>query len=493
VDRYRLIEPLGAGGMSVVWRAFDEVLERPVAVKLLAAKLLADPRSRARIQAEARAAALLCHPHIAQVYDFGHSPDGAPFVVMELVTGRSLEEAGPLPAADLLRVGAQLASALSAVHARGLVHRDVKPPNVMLTDSGAKLVDFGISAIAGDESDVTDEILGTPAYLAPERLRGRPTTAATDVYALGLMLYRALAGRFPWPLADEGTTSLIEAHRRARPEPLPRGLCPPPVAEAITRCLAKAPENRPSAADMAKVLSAAVPHVPTRTAMLGGLAALSHTARARLSAAGSRLPRVPRSSHGRVIAAGAVAAAAMSSLAMCSPGGSSGADPVWIAAGETPAASSEPIECTVQYEVRDGADGAFDAALHLTATGGTGGWSLTFRLPAGQAIGALNGATWSQDGDTVLVRGADLPADLNAGATFAVTGAARDAANDPAARPSDFALNGAACRSVLFATTTVVQTTAATTAAPPPPPPPGADDKHEKKEKPPKPEKKDKD
>ncbi|WP_432832038.1 serine/threonine-protein kinase [Dactylosporangium sp. CA-092794] len=449
MDRYRLIEPLGTGGMSVVWRAFDEILERPVAVKLLAPKLLADPASRRRIQAEARAAALLSHPNIAQVYDFGHGPDGAPYVVMELVTGRSLEDAGPLPPVDVVRIGAQLASALAAVHARGLVHRDVKPANVMLTDGGAKLVDFGISAIAGDHSDLGDEILGTPAYLAPERLRGRPTTAATDVYALGMLLYRALADRFPWP--DElTTTGVLEAHRRVRPEPLPPRLVPKPVAEAVARCLAKWPENRPSAAELQKMLLAAVPRMPRPRAR--GTATVAAPARATrgVTTRAASIP-LPRTGRGRLTAAGVVAAAAVSGLAMCSPGEADG-DPTWVAAAAAPAAPATQApaaaDCAVQYSVRSERNGAFTADLQLSvAPAPAAGWSLTFRVPDGQNIAAIDGATWHQDSGQVLISGADVAADLAGGAQFAISGAYRDTS----ALPTDFALNGAACRSVLLA------------------------------------------
>jgi serine/threonine-protein kinase len=255
VERYRLIEPLGAGGMSVVWRAYDEVLGRPVAVKQLTTA--ADPGSRGRIQAEARTAALLSHPNVAAVYDFGHTAAGAPFVVMELIEGESLEArlhrtGGPLQVTEALRIAAQLASALAAVHARGLVHHDVKPANVMLTEGGAKLVDFGVSVIAGYD---TDELLGTPAYLAPERLRGIPPSPATDVYALGVLLHRMLTGALPWPVTT--TEEMLEAHRRLPPAPLPASLdLPAGVAGALRRCLAKAPGNRPGAADLATVLDA---------------------------------------------------------------------------------------------------------------------------------------------------------------------------------------------------------------------------------------------
>jgi eukaryotic-like serine/threonine-protein kinase len=194
-ERYRLVEPLGSGGMSVVWRAYDEVLRRSVAVKLLASRLAADPRSRERIRAEARAAARLSHPHITAVHDYGESTvdDGppVPYVVMELADGDSLEVRladGPLPWRMAVAICAQVATALAAVHARGLVHRDIKPANVMLTPGGAKVVDFGISAIAGDYTDSQEEFLGTPAYLAPERVDGGPAEPASDVYALGLVL-----------------------------------------------------------------------------------------------------------------------------------------------------------------------------------------------------------------------------------------------------------------------------------------------------------------
>ncbi|MEV4518067.1 protein kinase [Dactylosporangium sp. NPDC049525] len=254
MERYRLIEELGAGGMSVVWRARDEVLGRSVAVKQLTAA--ADPDSRRRIQAEARAAALLSHPHIAAVYDFGHTAGGAPYVVMELIEGESLEDllqrtGGPLPVTAALRTAAQLASALAAVHARGLVHHDVKPANVMLTDGGAKLVDFGVSAIAGDN---TDQLLGTPAYVAPERLRGIPPSPATDVYALGVVLHRMLTGELPWPVTT--TEEMLHAHRKLAPAPLPASLdLPGGVADALRRCLAKAPGNRPPAKDLATLFA----------------------------------------------------------------------------------------------------------------------------------------------------------------------------------------------------------------------------------------------
>ncbi|UWZ36140.1 protein kinase [Dactylosporangium roseum] len=424
--------------MSVVWRAYDEVLERAVAVKLLAPKLLADPDSRRRIQTEARAAALLSHPHIATVHDFGHTPDGAPFVVMELVTGRSLEDrlaTGALSAAEAMRLGAQLASALAAVHARGLVHRDVKPANVMLTEGGAKLVDFGISAVAGDTTDQHDELLGTPAYLAPERLRGLPTAAATDVYALGLVLYKMLTGRLPW--AGDTTTEVLNAHNKVRPAPLPPEVSlPRPVASAILRCLAKWPENRPTAAEMASVLQRSAPTRPILA-----------------------LHRHPALTRSRLVAAGAVALAlgGAGSCAAWNPA-SADSDPNLVAAAATPdttetAAPSPGIDCLVRYTVQSESKGAFAADLSLTNTGAADvqGWALTFQLADGQTVGSVGPGSWQQEGTTVRVIGTSAIAP-GAEQRFSVTGSYRV----PQALPTGFALNDTGCQQVLIAAATVI-------------------------------------
>jgi hypothetical protein len=446
MDRYRLIEPLGTGGMSVVWRGFDEVLGRAVAVKVLAPKLLADPRSRGRIQAEARAAALLSHPHVAAVHDFGHTADGEPFVVMELITGQSLEAVGRLPTTDALRLGAQLASALAAVHARGLVHRDVKPANVMLTADGAKLVDFGISAIAGDTADLDDEVLGTPAYLAPERLQGLPTTAATDVYGLGLVIYETLTGWLPWPA--ETTDEMLRAHRRLHPAPLPTELAlPKPIAAGILRCLAKAPENRPTADDMFHLLSipAAVPPVP---------ALATRVLRQR--------PRLVRAGVGA-----GVLALSLGMLTMCAarePGAEAG-EPAWIAAAAAPAPAG--LDCLVRYTVRAEHNGAFAADLTLTNTGTAPvpAWTLAFRLPDGQSLGSAGTATLRQDGPDVRLSGATAIAP-GAEQTVALTGSYRS----PQTLPSGFTLNDTACQQVLIAAAPPASPAATQAAGGPPAP-----------------------
>ncbi|MBM0232030.1 serine/threonine protein kinase, partial [Micromonospora sp. STR1_7] len=243
--------------MSAVHRAYDEVLERDVAVKVLVGS---DANARQRIRAEAKAAARLSHPHVTGVYDFGESVlDGAqvPFVVLELLSGDTLEQrlaAGPLPPRAALRVCAEVASALEAAHAQGLVHRDIKPANVMLTPTGAKVLDFGIAAAVGDpEIDFEGRLLGTPAYLAPERLAAGDVLPACDVYALGLLLYRALTGRLPW--ATEAQTGMLRANVHVEPDPLPEIDGVPAEIHRLYRwCLARDPADRPPAAEAARIL-----------------------------------------------------------------------------------------------------------------------------------------------------------------------------------------------------------------------------------------------
>ncbi|SCG50951.1 protein kinase domain-containing protein [Micromonospora inositola] len=261
--RYRLVNQIGKGGMGVVWRAFDEVLDRQVAVKVLAPRFAQDADSRQRVLAEARAAARLTHPHIAAVYDYGESMTDAgsrvPFVVMELLQGRSLHERlkrGPLPVESALRGCAEIASALASAHAHGVVHRDVKPGNVMLTPAGAKVVDFGLAAVVGqrDQDREGDELRGTPEYVAPERIFGDATVPATDVYALGVILYRLLAGRLPW--TANSNAEMLEAHAFLEPAPLPRvpGL-PPIVRDLVRRSLLKEPTQRPDSHEAAVTLA----------------------------------------------------------------------------------------------------------------------------------------------------------------------------------------------------------------------------------------------
>jgi serine/threonine protein kinase len=226
---------------------------------VLSAALADDPALRQRIRAEARAAAGLRHPGVVAVFDYGEVTEGGrvlSYVVMELVEGRSMADmltAGPLPWRLAVLIGAEVGAALAAAHRAGVVHRDVKPGNVMVTATGVKLVDFGISATVGELDGQNGMVLGTPAYLAPERVAGGPVRPATDVYALGLLLYRALAGRMPWNATT--VTQMVKAHVYTSPHRLPAvpGL-PAEVGRLLGRCLAKKPGDRPSSAEVAQVL-----------------------------------------------------------------------------------------------------------------------------------------------------------------------------------------------------------------------------------------------
>jgi eukaryotic-like serine/threonine-protein kinase len=263
-ERYLLIEQLGSGGMSVVWRGFDDVLGRPVAVKVLSTPTAADPAFRAAIRKEARATARLSHPHITQVYDYGEAalPDGptVSYVVMELLSGQTIGQrltAGPLPWREAVQIAGQVAQALAAAHRRGVVHRDIAPANVMLTATGAKVLDFGIAALAGGRGDPDGGgLLGTPAYVAPERLDDAPAAPAADVYALGALLYEMLTGAPPVPAKT--WPALVEAYRDAPViAPLAIPELPETVAGMVARCLAADPAARPGTAEVAEALVAA--------------------------------------------------------------------------------------------------------------------------------------------------------------------------------------------------------------------------------------------
>jgi serine/threonine-protein kinase len=247
--RYRLISPLAEGGMSVVWRGHDDVLARPVAVKVIRADAGPDTKCAQRVRREATALARLNHGHIANVYDYGESYlDGAraPYLVMELVEGESLGAVlrrGALPWPTAVSIAAQVAAALATAHACGVVHCDVTPGNVMLCGEGVKIIDFGIASTAGDHAEGV--VFGTPAYLAPERRAGGLANPASDVYGVGLLLYEMLAGRLPWP--DGTATEVVAAHRNVPPAPLPDvpGL-PARVRSLCLACLDVDPSRRPS-------------------------------------------------------------------------------------------------------------------------------------------------------------------------------------------------------------------------------------------------------
>ncbi|WP_433793239.1 serine/threonine-protein kinase [Actinoplanes sp. CA-252034] len=512
--RYRLLEKLGTGGMSVVWRGHDEILGRDVAVKVLSPRLAEDRAFRDRLRQEALAAARLRHPHITGIHDFGEAPISehltVPYVVMELNDGESfgarLGRQGSLDWREAVVITVEVGSALATAHARGLVHRDVTPANVMLTGAGAKIVDFGISAVIGQRDAAADgSLLGTPAYLAPERLGGAAVSPATDVYALGLLLYRALTGRMPWRAGN--TAEALRAHLYADPDPIPEldGM-PSAVADLCLRCLAKNPADRPAAAEMTRALAATVgvrPVIPplragerhaapaaravvpvqavrdgsgvrrTLRACLGRPASAVTTVRLR---AGLRLGSALRLGPVRALGGGlfvgrrrrrdllpanrlqgrrhrmpAIVVLATATLIAATAVNWSArrdsADPgrthtTATGAGAPAAAGPDRIRCKVRYQVRRDSGSYFEARLSVI-TSETSDWRVEFAYPGTQRLAGSPKAV-SQHGRRVMIDGQ--------GRSRAVTLQGGYRTHNPL--PLSFVLNGRPCRAEVFGGTT---------------------------------------
>jgi serine/threonine-protein kinase len=259
--RYRLIAPLGEGGMATLWRAVDEQLDREVAVKLLREQFGSDPGFAARFKQEARSAGSLSHPNIVPVYDYGtDGTDGTQFIVMQLIEGQDLSsilrERTVVATDDAVRVAIGVASALEVAHRRGIVHRDVKPGNILITDDGdVKVTDFGIARAVSEASmTVTGTTLGSVHYFSPEQARGDEVTGASDVYALGIVLYEMLTGRRPF----EGDSAAGVALKRLNEDPLPPTAhrpVPAGLSAIVMRALEREPAKRyPDAGSFAEAL-----------------------------------------------------------------------------------------------------------------------------------------------------------------------------------------------------------------------------------------------
>ncbi|HHW50885.1 MAG TPA: protein kinase [Pseudoclavibacter sp.] len=267
--RYQLHSRIAVGGMGEVWRAVDLVIGREVAIKILKDEYLGDPGFLERFRAEARHAALVNHEGIASVYDYGEE-EGSAYLVMEMVPGQPLstilEEKKSLPTNQVLDIVAQTAAALAAAHKVGLVHRDIKPGNLLITPEGrVKITDFGIARIADQVPlTATGQVMGTVQYLSPEQASGHPASPATDIYSLGIVAYEALAGHRPF--SGESQVAIAMAQINETPPELPVSI-PESVRSLVMCCIAKNPADRPASATDLSVAAEALRHNDIQTAI----------------------------------------------------------------------------------------------------------------------------------------------------------------------------------------------------------------------------------
>jgi serine/threonine protein kinase len=328
---YEIVSLLGKGGMGEVYKARDTRLERDVAIKVLRSEWSGDPRFKERLEREAKKISQLQHHNVCTVHDVG-SQDGVDYLVMEYLHGETVESRlrkGALPIPDVLKIGSQIAEAIEAAHRRGVVHRDLKPGNVMLTESGAKVLDFGLArdaTLPGQSADtqaatlaaaITEEgsMVGTMPYMAPELLEGRAADARADVWALGCVLYEMATGERPFRGATRA--SLTTAIMGAEPEPVSRkrSLAPERLDWVVKRCLAKDPERRwHSARDISIELDAIAGQAATPSDSTSAAAVLAAASRR-----GPRWRRADASSRSRV---GWLLAAAGASFSAEASGGS---------------------------------------------------------------------------------------------------------------------------------------------------------------------------
>ncbi|MET7399651.1 cellulose binding domain-containing protein [Dactylosporangium sp. NPDC005572] len=446
--RYRLIEMVGDGGSSPTWRAYDEVLRRRVAVRILAG----GPRDEGELRAGVQAAAFLNHPNVSAVYDYGVA-DGEPFVVMELLDGVSLAARlvqGPLPWRRAAEVCGSVAAALAAAHARRLVHRGIEPGSVILTETGVKVAGFGVAAIAA------------------ARDAGGP---AADVYDLGVLLFTALTGAPP----ARGRAGLFRDDPETAALPVIPGM-PLELAALYQACVAAEPAVRPSAAVVAGQLAALAGAgvAGLRDAPVGGApwpAAESRTVRA--TGPMQVAPPAPRRAGRRVIVAlvatavVAVAGVAMAAVAFSPalnresaatrwsvrplPSGGPGASGEAASTSAPPSTSAAPPapaaqSCSVAYRVKDTWDNGANVTLSIvnTGTADVRHWVLTFDLGAGQQTRDGWNGTWQQQGERVTVAGLPGHADLPAGSSINDVGAGVEGQH-AADIPTSFTLNGTPC------------------------------------------------
>ena len=437
--RYRLLSRIGQGSMGVVWQARDEELDRVIAVKLLNADRRA-PDSVARMLREGRLAARLRHPHAIRVFDVVEHV-GEPCLVLEYLPSRSLAalvaERGALPPNVVADVGRQVAAALAAAHAEGIVHRDISTFNVLIAEDGiAKITDFGIARAVGD-STVTDArvIVGTPAFLAPEVAAGEPATFASDVFSLGATLYAALEGTPPFGV-DENPYALLQRVVRAEVTPPRSG---GPLGEVLLRILRRDVAERPTMEEVHRLLSATAEGLP-----LPEPRSVPEEVPERVPAevpekvpekvaekSGTRQLPVRRRSARRAIAlavGAAVLVGAGVAIGVIARGDRNGNAQAASTTTGTTTTTAPATVCDARYEVTNSWPGGYQAEVTVRNTGSRGlsGWTVTGQLPAGHTIGNLWNGVLTQKATAVTVTNAGFNAVLPAGGTttfgFVATG-----------------------------------------------------------------------
>ncbi|WP_410652463.1 serine/threonine-protein kinase [Amycolatopsis sp. cmx-4-54] len=400
--RYRLEHKVGRGSMGVVWQARDERLDRTVAVK----QLLPDTspgdapfRSIVRAMREARVAARLKHPHAVTVYDVVEQ-DGTPYLIMEFLPSRPLTELladdGPQPAGRVAELGAQIASALAAAHEDGILHRDVTPNNILITEDGqAKIADFGLSHVTGEGTMTGDGlVVGTPAYLSPEVADGEEPGYPSDVFSLGSTLYTVLEGAPPFGTDGNQIALLKRVARGEITAPKSTG----PLTEVLLRLLRRDPLERPDMGETARMLAAVA---DGRPAILSGTERLP---------APTRRSRLPFAIAGGVVVAGGV----LTGILLLDGDPPGAAAPV---AAPVPSAA-EPV-CEARYEIANRWPGGSEIRVSVRNAKDSRltGWEVSWTLPPGTRIANLWNGSLAQDGDRVRVSEVDWNAVLPVGGT----------------------------------------------------------------------------
>ena len=356
-DRYELQHLIASGGMGRVWRARDRLLNRPVAVKVLRSEFTGNPAFVARFRAEAQHAAVLHHPNIATVFDYGEADVGGErvaYLVMELVEGESLSELlhreRRLDVPRTLTILRSTAAALAVAHAAGLVHRDVKPGNVLMARDGTvKITDFGIAWSASSVPlTQTGQVIGTAHYLSPEQAQGAKATPASDVYALGAVAYECLAGRRAFE--GENSVQIAVMHIRDHPDPLP-GNVPPAVRQLIERAMVKDPADRfPDGAALRDAVDAVLAGRPTVSRGHTGTAVMPLPLLGAAAVPPSGDSRAPLLAAGRRMAVGAVIAVvailALAAVAVGLLGGKPAGPAAGTTTGQSTGQTAEPAAQT---------------------------------------------------------------------------------------------------------------------------------------------------